>query len=57
MQMEIPEEYDEILGQNIQLDFRRRRQFYVYLDYTSDGKNYYYVGKGSGNRIFVEKKK
>ena len=29
MQMEIPEEYDEILGQNIQLDFRRRRQFYV----------------------------
>lgn len=56
MKVAIPKDYDEILGQNIQLDFSRRRQFYVYLDYTSDGKTYYYVGKGSGNRIFVEKR-
>ncbi|MBO0446959.1 hypothetical protein JZO78_11440 [Enterococcus ureilyticus] len=56
MDITIPKEYGDVLNQGIYLNWTGRRKYYVYLDYTSDGDNYYYVGKGSGDRVLDEKR-
>lgn len=56
MDITISEEYEDLIYEPINLNFRGRRKFYVYLDYTSDGETYYYVGKGTGDRALNEKR-
>lgn len=40
----------ELLSQDVQFNVPNRRKYYVYLDYTEDGSDFYYIFKGTGPR-------
>ncbi|WP_430611090.1 hypothetical protein [Enterococcus sp. DIV0876] len=46
----------EMLSETLVFNVTDRRRYYVYLDYSVDGSNFYYVGKGTGPRKDIEQR-